>query len=371
MNDGAEEAEATAAFIRSLSPDTAYILVPTRPPAEGSVQKPEKKTIRAVYDTFLRNGLYSECMTENETDTFFFTDDVEGDILSISSVHPLRKDVWTACSKRRAGRRRLKKSCWGRTDSGRAVWRRDQLQAESCGGPIINKKSSGRAPDHGIGGRRWPTRKVAANRQTAGKQIFRSGRGPAGNRTDKPAEAGGTGGDSSSRTSKGSIRTPVRSECRFRGRRSRAFCRPQRASSPTLCQRQGGRHRGREFHPQHLPDALRGLRPHLGRERRTGHGRRGKIRLPQMRVGADRLRRSAERLRLPRQLPEARMARRGPPRRRRRLLAGKPERCRMVAVRPTQNRPDRKQEETIKKEVPHGVRFPTGGAVFLTNVQTN
>jgi wyosine [tRNA(Phe)-imidazoG37] synthetase (radical SAM superfamily) len=76
-----------------MNPDKAYILVPTRPPAETDVFKPTAETLRNAYDVFRQKGLQPECITGDEGDSFYFTDDFVNDLLSISAVHPVREDV--------------------------------------------------------------------------------------------------------------------------------------------------------------------------------------------------------------------------------------------------------------------------------------
>jgi len=101
INDGKESVNEISELIKEINPDTAYILVPTRPPAELYVCKPTIETIRDAYNNFFSKNIYCECITENEEDTFFFSDDIESDILSISSVHPIRKDVIEKLLKRK------------------------------------------------------------------------------------------------------------------------------------------------------------------------------------------------------------------------------------------------------------------------------
>lgn len=93
INDDEAHLKEIADRIKCMNPDKAYILVPTRPPAETGVAKPTAETLRNAYDIFRQKGLQSECISGDEEDSFYFTDDFVNDLLSISAVHPVREDV--------------------------------------------------------------------------------------------------------------------------------------------------------------------------------------------------------------------------------------------------------------------------------------
>ncbi len=92
INDGPNELEATASFISGIEPHTAYISIPTRPPAEVWVKPPDEEVVNEAYQIF--RGLLErvECITGYEGNLFTYTDDVQEDILGITSVHPMRKE---------------------------------------------------------------------------------------------------------------------------------------------------------------------------------------------------------------------------------------------------------------------------------------
>ena len=100
-NDDSGQIKETAAFIKSIGPEKAYLLVPTRPPAETGVLRPTAESLRNAYDVFRQNGLQAECVTGKEDDGFYFSDDVVSDLLSITSVHPIREDVVVALLEKR------------------------------------------------------------------------------------------------------------------------------------------------------------------------------------------------------------------------------------------------------------------------------
>jgi len=94
LNDNPEELTAIANFIKSrISPYKAYIGVPTRPPAEPWVSRPEPESITAAYAIFTKEGLNAETLTGYESSGFVVTDNPVEEILEITSVHPMRSDA--------------------------------------------------------------------------------------------------------------------------------------------------------------------------------------------------------------------------------------------------------------------------------------
>ncbi len=78
-----------------IRPSKAYILVPSRPPAESSVKRASKASLSSAA-RIIRNisGADVECITGDEKEEgFFFTESVADDLLSIASVHPVREDI--------------------------------------------------------------------------------------------------------------------------------------------------------------------------------------------------------------------------------------------------------------------------------------
>lgn len=91
-NDDPEELEKVASFIARLNPKTAYISIPTRPPAQKSVKPPEEQAINQAYLIFKKYLDNVEYLIGFEGNDFTFSGDIESDILSTTSVHPMRKD---------------------------------------------------------------------------------------------------------------------------------------------------------------------------------------------------------------------------------------------------------------------------------------
>ena len=93
INDSDESLKSTAEFISALKPTTSYISIPTRPPAVDWVNAPATTTINRAYQIFESSEINVELITGYEGNEFAFSGDVENDLLSITSVHPMRKDA--------------------------------------------------------------------------------------------------------------------------------------------------------------------------------------------------------------------------------------------------------------------------------------
>ncbi len=92
VNDGDEELEKIAGFLSDLDPDRPYLAIPTRPPAEKWVKSADEQAMNKAFQIFegkLRNVEY---LIGYEGNAFAFTGNVENDLLSITSVHPMREE---------------------------------------------------------------------------------------------------------------------------------------------------------------------------------------------------------------------------------------------------------------------------------------
>ena len=92
VNDKAEEIRGIAGFLAELKPDKAYIAIPTRPPAEKWAEPASEQAINMAYQTFSRKLSNVEYLIGYEGNAFAFTGNVEDDLLSITSVHPMREE---------------------------------------------------------------------------------------------------------------------------------------------------------------------------------------------------------------------------------------------------------------------------------------
>lgn len=95
INDTLSEIESTSAFLATVKPDCAYISVPTRPPAERILPACEDSLITA-YQIFQSKLDCVQYLTGYEGNAFSCTGDVVEDIMSITAVHPMRKDAVVA-----------------------------------------------------------------------------------------------------------------------------------------------------------------------------------------------------------------------------------------------------------------------------------
>jgi wyosine [tRNA(Phe)-imidazoG37] synthetase (radical SAM superfamily) len=92
VNDGKDEVERIADFLTKLSPGASYVSIPTRPPAEKWVKPAVESSINMAYQIFINRGLNAEYLIGYEGNAFASTGDAAADILSITSVHPMREE---------------------------------------------------------------------------------------------------------------------------------------------------------------------------------------------------------------------------------------------------------------------------------------
>jgi wyosine [tRNA(Phe)-imidazoG37] synthetase (radical SAM superfamily) len=93
VNEGDDHIREVAGFLAHLEPATAYLAIPTRPPAEEWVQPPGEEVINRAYQIFSEQVGRVEYLVGYEGNAFAFTGNVEEDMLSITSVHPMREDA--------------------------------------------------------------------------------------------------------------------------------------------------------------------------------------------------------------------------------------------------------------------------------------
>jgi wyosine [tRNA(Phe)-imidazoG37] synthetase (radical SAM superfamily) len=93
INDGEDELQKIAEFLTHLKPDTAYLAIPTRPPAETWAQPPDEGVINRAYQILNGTLAHVEYLIGYEGNAFAFTGNAEEDLLSITAVHPMREDA--------------------------------------------------------------------------------------------------------------------------------------------------------------------------------------------------------------------------------------------------------------------------------------
>lgn len=92
INTDSEELEKIADFISGINPAKSYISIPTRPPSEKWVKPVSEMEINKAFQIFKYKNIDTEYLIDYEGNEFAFTDDAEKDILSITSVHPMREE---------------------------------------------------------------------------------------------------------------------------------------------------------------------------------------------------------------------------------------------------------------------------------------
>ncbi len=93
INDTEKNFSQVSAFIKKFNPDKAYITIPTRPPAVGSVLPPDITALNNAYQIFKENNLNVELITGYEGNAFSSTGDFTEDLLNITAVHPMREEA--------------------------------------------------------------------------------------------------------------------------------------------------------------------------------------------------------------------------------------------------------------------------------------
>jgi wyosine [tRNA(Phe)-imidazoG37] synthetase (radical SAM superfamily) len=93
INDDAEEIEKIADFLAQIQPAKAYLAIPTRPPAKRQISAASEHALTRAYQIFTQRLSGVEYLIGYEGNAFAFTGNVENDLLSITSVHPMREEA--------------------------------------------------------------------------------------------------------------------------------------------------------------------------------------------------------------------------------------------------------------------------------------
>lgn len=93
VNDNKGSLSETAQMISKIKPHKSYILAPTRPPTENSVEAPSEDIINMAYQIFSSLINNVELITSNEGTDFSYSSDAEKELTSILAVHAMRKDA--------------------------------------------------------------------------------------------------------------------------------------------------------------------------------------------------------------------------------------------------------------------------------------
>lgn len=93
INDNSQHIERVVDFLAQLKPSRSYLSIPIRPPTKRWVQSPSEEVVNKGYNLFKEKINQVEYLIGYEGNAFTFTGKVEEDILSITSVHPMREDA--------------------------------------------------------------------------------------------------------------------------------------------------------------------------------------------------------------------------------------------------------------------------------------
>jgi wyosine [tRNA(Phe)-imidazoG37] synthetase (radical SAM superfamily) len=96
VNDASGHMAEVAEFVGGIDPSVAYLSVPTRPPAEEWVGVPAEEDLNRAYQTMSQRLDNVEYLIAYEGHDFAYTGHLEEDLLSITSVHPMRRDAMKA-----------------------------------------------------------------------------------------------------------------------------------------------------------------------------------------------------------------------------------------------------------------------------------
>lgn len=93
VNDNLESLNKTAEYIQKIDPQKSYILVPTRPPSEKNVEIPRENSLNIAYQVFSSYLTNAEFLFSVEGVDFTYLSEVESELLSIISVHPMTREA--------------------------------------------------------------------------------------------------------------------------------------------------------------------------------------------------------------------------------------------------------------------------------------
>ena len=93
INDDSESIQKTAEFMGKLSPSVCYISIPIRPPAENWVKQPREKTLITAHQIYSEKVENTELLIGYEGNAFASPGNIQKDLLSITAVHPMRRDA--------------------------------------------------------------------------------------------------------------------------------------------------------------------------------------------------------------------------------------------------------------------------------------
>lgn len=91
LTDSEDSLAATARFLAGISPRTAYLAVPIRPPAVVGTRSPDDSGLVRAHEEYAGRLPKVELLTGHEVGDFAHTGDAREDLLAITAVHPMRE----------------------------------------------------------------------------------------------------------------------------------------------------------------------------------------------------------------------------------------------------------------------------------------
>lgn len=93
LNDNEKVTRQLCAFLLELQPSVSYLSIPTRPPAEVEVTPPSPEALQEIIEISAEQVPFVDLLFESEVGDFVSTGNLAEEILSITSVHPLREEA--------------------------------------------------------------------------------------------------------------------------------------------------------------------------------------------------------------------------------------------------------------------------------------
>jgi wyosine [tRNA(Phe)-imidazoG37] synthetase (radical SAM superfamily) len=93
INDDPASVGGVAAALGAIGISTAYLSIPTRPPAETWAHAPREASVARAYTLVAERVPHVELLTGYEGDAFAAGGDARADLLAITSVHPMRRSA--------------------------------------------------------------------------------------------------------------------------------------------------------------------------------------------------------------------------------------------------------------------------------------
>lgn len=102
-NDNLEEVSKIGKFLKTINRDKSYFMIPVRPPLEKFAVAPDHLVLEKISSYVRMEIPKSEMLCCSESGSFFASGNIEQELLSIMSVHPMREEAVIEFIKRKGG----------------------------------------------------------------------------------------------------------------------------------------------------------------------------------------------------------------------------------------------------------------------------